>query len=356
MTIAYLDLPSGLSGDMFLSCLIDGGWSLEALRAVIGRLALPTDRWQVQAQPVMRGPLRATLVSVITQPEQGHRHLSDIRQLIQRADLPTTVQQRAIGVFTRLAEAEAAVHGCKIEEIYFHEVGALDAIIDIVGVCAGLYELRIDQLFASSVPLGEGWAISAHGRIPTPAPATLALLSTVQAPMRPAPGHGELLTPTGAALLAELATFHQPRIQLQRVGMGAGQKEFVWPNVARLLVGEALESGGFVQLETNIDDMNPEWYNAVSQKLFAAGALDVWLTPIQMKKGRPGVLLSLLAPASHEQKLAELLLAETTTLGVRIQPVQRHEAARSFATVQTPYGALRVKLKWLGGAGGQRQT
>jgi hypothetical protein len=347
--IAYLDLPSGLSGDMFLSCLVDSGWSLEALQAVIGQLALPPDCWQVHAKTVVRGPLRATLVTVMTQPEKRHRHLADVRQIIQAADLPTPVQQRAMGVFTRLAEAEAMVHGSTVEEVHFHEVGALDAIIDIVGVCAGLHALDITQLYASSLPLGEGWAMSAHGRIPVPAPATLALLSAVQAPMRPAPGPGELLTPTGAALLAELATFGQPRIQLQRVGMGAGQKEFVWPNVARLLVGEALESGGFVQLETNIDDMNPEWYNAVSQKLFAAGALDVWLTPIQMKKGRPGVLLSLLAPASHEQKLAELLLAETTTLGVRIQPVQRHEAARSFATVQTPYGALRVKLKWLGG-------
>jgi uncharacterized protein (TIGR00299 family) protein len=318
------------------------------LRALIERLALPAGSWSVQAESTLRGPLRATLLRVSTSEGDRHRHLSDIVQIIGMADLPTAVKARALAVFTRLAEAEATVHGATIEQVHFHEVGALDAIIDIVGVCAGLHELGVDRVFASSVPLGEGWAMTAHGRIPVPAPATLNLLMSVKAPVRPAPGPGELVTPTGAALLAEFATFSQPHMQIERIGVGAGQKEFAWPNVARLLLGKASETGGYVQIETNIDDMNPELYGAVSESLFAAGALDVWLTPIQMKKGRPGVLLCVLAPASHESRLADIILRETTTLGVRVHAVHRHEARRSFDTVQTPYGAVQVKLKWAG--------
>lgn len=344
--IAYLDLPSGLSGDMFLGCLLDAGWSLAELEATIVQLGLPTGSWTIAQQTVMRGPLRATLADVRAVAGDQHRHLQDIVGIIRRSTLPNSIQERAIAVFTRLAAAEASVHGSTLDEVHFHEVGALDAIIDIVGVCAGLHALGVDRLYASGAPLGEGWTNSAHGRIPLPAPATLALLTTVNAPTRPAPGPGELVTPTGAALLAELATFHQPRMQLQRIGIGAGQKEFAWPNIARLWLGELVDESQLVQIETNIDDMNPELYSAVSDQLFAAGALDVWLTPIQMKKGRPAVLLSILAPASREQTLADLLLQETTTLGVRVHHVHRHEAKRDFVTVETRYGTVPIKRKW----------
>ncbi|MCX6046396.1 MAG: nickel pincer cofactor biosynthesis protein LarC [Chloroflexi bacterium] len=347
--IAYLDMPSGISGDMFLGCLIDAGWPLAALQATIEQMALPAGLWSVQADTVMRGALRATLVNVQAAEGDQHRHLSDVGQIIQAGQLPATVQNRAMAVFTRLAQAEASVHGTTVEEVHFHEVGALDAIIDIVGVCAGLHALGIEQLYASGVPLGEGWTMTAHGRVPLPAPATLNLLAAAQAPTRPAPGPGELVTPTGAALLAEFAIFTQPRMQLQRIGMGTGQKDFAWPNVARLWLGEAVDSGQLVQIETNIDDMNPELYAAVSQNLFAAGALDVWTTPIQMKKGRPGLLLSVLVAAAKETTLADLLLRETTTLGVRVHHVHRHIARREFATVQTTFGAVQVKLKWVNG-------
>jgi uncharacterized protein (TIGR00299 family) protein len=206
--------------------------------------------------------------------------------------------------------------------------------------------------------VGEGWATTAHGRIPLPAPATLALLAAVHAPTRPAPGTGELVTPTGAALLAELANFRQPPLRLIRIGLGAGRKEFAWPNVARFWLGEADNEdnmpGGSEQrtlalLETNIDDMNPELYAAATAALFAAGARDVWLTPIQMKKGRPGVLLSVLAAEEQEARLVEVLLRETTTLGVRVQPVRRYAAERMQRTVTTSYGAVRVKLKLVEG-------
>jgi hypothetical protein len=243
-----------------------------------------------------------------------------------------------------------------VDKIHFHEVGALDAILDIVGVCAGLHALGITRLYAGPVPLGPGWVQSAHGPLPTPAPATLALLAMAKAPTRPAPGPGELLTPTGAALLCTLAEFGQPPLRLERVGVGAGHKEFAWPNVARLWLGSAPEEApaagappGLVQMDTNIDDMNPELFGAVTGRLVAAGALDVWLTPVQMKKGRPGVLLSVLCAAEHELPLARLLLEETTTLGVRTFPVRRHTAGRTFIAVTTPYGQVTAKVKLIDG-------
>lgn len=347
--IAFLDLPAGLSGDMFLGCLVDAGWPIEELGATLEALALPSGSWQVRAEQVLRGPLRATLVHVEVADSGQHRRLGDIRALIERASLPPWVQAHAIATFSRLAMAEARIHGEPVEQIHFHEVGALDAIADIVGAAAGLHALGIEQLYASAAPLGDGWVQSAHGQLPLPAPATLELLAAAHAPTRPAPGPGELVTPTGAALLAQYARFEQPEMRLARIGTGAGQRNPPWPNVARLWVGEPLAAGGMVEIATNIDDMNPELVAAVSRRLFAAGARDVWLTPVQMKKGRPGVMLAALAPAGLEAALADLLLRETTTLGVRVHAVHRHEADREQRTVDTRYGPIRVKLKRIDG-------
>jgi len=379
MNIAYLDTPSGISGDIFLGCLIDAGWPLERLRAVVESLHLPAGSWRVDAASVMKGPLRATLADIEVTEGDAHRHLSDIVEIIRAGDLPPVVQTQAIAVFTHLAEAEARVHNTTPEAIHFHEVGALDAIVDIVGVCAGLHELGIERLHASPLPLGHGWAQTQHGRIPLPAPATLELLAAAGAPTVPAPGPGELVTPTGAALLTALADFSQPRMTLRRIGYGAGRKDFAWPNVARLWVGEEVAGGkwqvagekqnpsrfdpresaqsassafhsSLVVIETNIDDMNPELYEPVRERLFAAGALDVWTTAIGMKKGRPGTLLSVLGAEEKEAELAEIILRETTTLGVRVYPVQRHIAGREFRTVETVYGPVSVKVKLLDGA------
>jgi hypothetical protein len=347
--IAYLDLPAGLSGDMFLGCLVDAGWSIEALRSTIAALDLPSDSVEVRAEQVLRGPLRATLVHVDVAETTQHRHLSDINALIERARLEPWVQAHAIATFARLAMAEAKVHGEPVEQVHFHEVGALDAIIDIVGAAAGLHALSVEQLYASGVPLGSGWVQSAHGQLPVPAPATFELLAAVNAPTRPSPGPGELVTPTGAAILAQYARFEQPEMRLARVGIGAGQRDPAWPNVVRLWLGETLAAGPMVEISTNIDDMNPELYGAVSQRLFAAGARDVWLTPVQMKKGRPGVVLSVIAPAALETTVSDLLLRETTTLGVRVHAVHRHEAAREVRTVDTRYGPVQVKLKLIDG-------
>ena len=347
----YLDLPSGLSGDMFLGCFVDAGWPIEALRETIGRLDLPVDEWSIDAQSVMKGPLRATLVEVRAAEGRQHRHLRHVREIIEAGDLIDAIKERAIAVFTRLAEAEATVHGTTVEEIHFHEVGAVDAIIDIVGAVAGLEALGIDELHASSVPLGSGWAETAHGRIPLPAPATLELLAACHAPTRPAPGDGEWVTPTGAALLAELATFSQPAMSVTRTGIGAGRRDADWPNVARLWLGEpSAHAGELVQLETNIDDMNPQLVPSVIDALLAAGALDAWATPVHMKKGRPGVVLGVLAPATREAVLVDVLLRHTTTLGVRVLPVARRpEADRDVRRVETPFGEVAVKLKRIEG-------
>jgi uncharacterized protein (TIGR00299 family) protein len=349
--IAYLDMPSGLSGDMFLGCLIDAGWSVDGLRQAIERLGLPSGSWSVEAEAAMRGPLHATFADVRTEePAARHRHLSEIRALIESAELPSEVKGGAIGTFERLAAAEAKVHGTGVEKVHFHEVGALDAIVDIVGVAAGLHAMGIDALYASAAPLGPGWVDTEHGRLPLPAPATLELLAGAGAPTCEAPGPGELVTPTGAALLAQFARFAQPRMRLAKIAVGCGRRSFDWPNVARLWLGEPVDTGEpVVQLDANIDDMNPQFYASVSDRLFGAGALDVWTTPVQMKKGRPGVVLSVLAPRTREAVLAELVLRETTTFGLRAGEVRRYEASREFRTVETAFGDVRVKIKRLAG-------
>jgi uncharacterized protein (TIGR00299 family) protein len=346
--IAYLDLPSGISGDMFLGCLLDAGWSIDHLRQTISRLKLPAGEWSIDARRVQKGALSALLVEVkVTEPHH-HRNLHDIQQMIQGADLPPAVQQRAIAIFKRLAAAEAKVHGTTIDRIHFHEVGATDAIIDIVGAAAGMHALGIETLYASPLPLGRGWASMEHGQLPLPAPATLEILAAVNAPTLPAPAPGEWVTPTGAAIVAELARFNHPPIRLSKIAIGAGQRDCPWPNVARLWLGNPEEAASLVQLETNIDDMNPQLFPAVSERLFAAGARDVWLTPIQMKKGRPGLMLSVLASAAAESAIADLILRHTTTLGVRVHGVaHRHEARREIRLVQTAFGPVHMKLKYL---------
>jgi pyridinium-3,5-bisthiocarboxylic acid mononucleotide nickel chelatase len=250
-----------------------------------------------------------------------------------------------------LANAEAKVHGTGVDAVHFHEVGAVDAIIDIVGSVAGLHELGIDQLYASAFPMSSGWTSAAHGQLPIPAPATLELLAMANAPTRDGPGDGELVTPTGAALVGTLATFQRPSMKLTKIATGAGQRNTRWPNVARLLLGDVARDDRakvLVQLETNIDDMNPQFYPPVLGKLLTAGALDAWIVPVQMKKGRPGAVLSVLAEAELEPVLRDILFRHTTTLGVRVHEVRRHETRREMRQVSTPFGQVAMKLKWIG--------
>lgn len=371
--IGYLDLPSGISGDMFLGCLVDAGWTIDQLRSTLAKLKLPADDWSVDAKQVMKGPLRATLVDVrVTEGHthshghdhqhdhdhhhhHAHRNLHDVRAIIEASNLPAVVKQGSVAVFTRLANAEAKVHGTTVEHIHFHEVGALDAIVDIVGSVAGVHELGISRLYASALPMGGGWTNSEHGTIPLPAPATLELLAAAGAPTCQAPGDGELVTPTGAALVCELARFEKPPMQLQKVASGAGQRDTAWPNVARLWLGAEAHATApaatdqVVQIETNIDDMNPQFYGPLMEKLLGAGALDVWMVPVQMKKNRPGVMLAVLAHQSAESKIADIILRDTTTLGVRVHVVEKHGAAREMREVVTAFGVVPIKLKkWAG--------
>ncbi len=350
MKIAFADCFSGISGDMFLAALLDAGLPFETLQEGIESLNLP-EKVELRLTETHKGALRAADLEVIVPHSHHHRHLSDILDILANSALPDTIKQAAGRVFTLLAEAEARVHGEPIEHIHFHEVGALDSIVDVTGAVIGLEALGIERLYASPLPYGSGEIESSHGTIPLPAPATLEVLRLARAPLTPSTARAELVTPTGAAILGTLATFERPTFTISGVGVGAGKRDLPWPNVMRLIIGETFETdtAEMVQIETNIDDMNPQFYGYIMEKLFSAGARDVFLTPIQMKKNRPGTLLGVIAPRQDEMALAELLLRETTTLGLRVQPVGRYEAQREFRTVDTAYGKLTLKEKILDG-------
>ncbi len=279
-----------------------------------------------------------------------HRNLSVITDLIMASGLSDAVKQTSLKIFQKLAEAEAKVHGTSIDEVHFHEVGAVDSILDIVGAAVGLNYFGIDAVYASALPLGSGQVNTAHGLLPIPAPATAELIRMAQAPVAPSTATVELVTPTGAAILAALAEFRQPTMRVTATGIGAGRHEMPWPNVLRVMIGTADGAQEtHIEIETNIDDMNPQVYGHVMARLFDAGALDVYTTPIVMKKNRPATKLSVIARKSDEDRLCDLLLRETSTLGVRVTAFHRHEAAREFRDVETPYGPVPVKLKILEG-------
>jgi pyridinium-3,5-bisthiocarboxylic acid mononucleotide nickel chelatase len=352
MKIAYCDCFSGISGDMVLGSLLDAGLSLDFLRLELGKLSLPC-QYTLTADEVHKGAVRGISFSVDLNPAEDptHRHLTDIRKLLHESPLSDRVKETSLQVFTLLAEAEASVHGSSIEEVHFHEVGAVDSIIDIVGTTIGLETLGIEQLYASALPLGSGIIQTAHGWLPLPAPATLEIIARGRIPTHPRPTHSELVTPTGAALLAALARFEQPSIVPHKIGIGAGKRDFEWPNIFRLWIGEANLPAlpEMVVLETNIDDMNPEFFSHIMARLFEAGGRDVYMTPIYMKKNRPGTQLSVIANAEDESRLAGILLSETSTFGVRVQKIHRYEAERQIRMLATPYGNLPVKLKILEG-------
>ncbi|MGI9253569.1 MAG: nickel pincer cofactor biosynthesis protein LarC, partial [Thermomicrobiales bacterium] len=285
------------------------------------------------------------------------RDWSAIREIIQNAQLAPPVRDRALAVFGKLANAEAGVHGVPIETVHFHEVGGIDAIVDIVGSCIGLHALGVEKVYSTPVATGSGWVRAAHGLLPVPAPASARLLAESGAPIAPAPRGeteppGELLTPTGAAILATLAEFRRPAFAPAAVGYGFGSRELPWPNALRLWIGDLgrddLPADELV-LETNIDDMNPQFTELLLERLFEAGALDAWLTPITMKKGRPAVTISALCPADRRQAIEDAMIEQSTTLGVRATPVDRTKAARRFETVTTRWGDVRLKLRgWRG--------
>lgn len=356
MKIAYIDASAGISGDMFLAAMLDAGLPLATLREQLALLNLP-EAVRVSVDEVHKGAMRAAQVTVDAPESHHHRHLADIRAIIEGSGLSEAVKRASLAVFQLVAEAEAHVHGEPLEHVHFHEVGALDSITDVVGAAIGLHALGVERLFASPLPYGGGQVQTAHGLLPVPAPATLEILSRAHAPLFPSQAQGEQVTPTGAAILAALATFERPDILLERVGLGAGRKDFPWPNVARLWLGHTPADMDLplVLLETNIDDMNPQYYGSLMAHLFEAGARDVFFTPIYMKKNRPATMVSVIARRSEEAALARILLEQTSTLGMRVQPIYRVEAEREFKQVETPYGPVTVKIKLLDGRRMQAQ-
>lgn len=352
MRVLYLDLFSGAGGDMLLGTLLDLGLPLDDLKADLARMAL--SGYELESERRVRHGLSGTQFRVrdVIQ-EHPARHLRDVRRLIVESTLSERVKKTSVAVFERLARAEARVHGVGPDEIHFHELGAVDSLIDIVGFIAGLERLGVERVFASPVPLGSGTIQTEHGLLPVPAPATLALLAEVNAPTCPHPAQTEIVTPTAAALLAELATFACPPMRVHAVGYGFGQKEFPWANVVRAWLGQAEDADAgrdqVTLLECNLDDTTGETLGYAMEQLFAAGALDVWFTPVQMKKNRPGVVLSVLAHPEQADALAQVILRQTPTLGLRMSLVERVVAERRVREVETPWGKVRVKEKWLAG-------
>jgi uncharacterized protein (TIGR00299 family) protein len=346
MKIAYFDCFSGISGDMILGALVDAGLELEALRAELARLNLPG--WAVEGSRVSRGGITATRVEVKVSAEQPERHLSQIVDILSGGQLDAEVAEKAIGIFSRLAEVESGIHGIEPSQVHFHEVGAADALIDVVGTVAGLKLLGVEQVFASAVRLGKGFVQCRHGTLPVPVPATLALLKGVPVERSEVPA--ELVTPTGAALITGLAEGFgsAPPMTLEQIGRGAGGRDLKeLPNLLRVFIGRTgagCERDQAILLETNIDDMNPELYGSLVEILLGEGALDAYLMPVVMKKGRPAVILSVLASEEKAERLTEMIFGHTTTLGVRIHRVNRIKLPRRIGWVKTSWGKLRVKV------------
>ena len=355
MKIAYFDCFAGISGDMVLGAVLDAGADEARFRQELAKLPIEFD---LQVSKVVKQGIQATDVRVIVPHEHHHRRLNDIEALIEAADLSESVKARSIAVFHRLAEAEGAVHGISPEEVTFHEVGAVDAIADIVGSAIGMELLGIEEVYASPLPMGHGFVEAAHGKIPLPAPATVEILKGV--PVYDAGIQGELVTPTGAAIIRTLASEfgEMPPMTLQATGYGAGKTEFPFPNVLRLMIGEPCSQSDVSDrdklqtrvaiVETNIDDMNPEFYDLVFERLFKAGALDVYLTPIYMKKNRPANLLTAICPVETKDEVSQVILTETTTFGVRISMASRRCLERKWETVSTRYGEIRIKIGLMG--------
>ncbi len=370
--LAYLQCPTGIAGDMFLGALVDVGVPLEYLIEKLKFLGIESE-YELRAEKVHRNHQVATKVYVDLLRQHshehhhhshGHRHLPEIEQLINEANLPSRAAEWSLAIFRRLAVAEGAVHGVAPEEVHFHEVGATDAIVDIVGTCLGLDWLGIEQLYCSALPTGGGTVKAAHGVLPVPVPAVLKLYESRQVPVYSNGIDQELVTPTGGAIAVTLATKFgsPPAMTIQGIGNGAGSRDLPIPNILQLWIGETVSNlereTGFESdrqsphletisvLETQIDDLSPQAIGYVFEALFAVGAVDVFTQPIGMKKSRPGVLLTVIC---HPEKLSAcetVIFQETTTLGIRRFTQQRAILEREIQQVQTEYGLVRVKVAW----------
>src|SRR5487761_83249 len=346
--IAYLDCPSGISGDMLLGALLGAGAPEDRLRAMLA--TIPLGPYKFKTSQVVRAGLAGNRVEITTPEPQPHRHLSHIEKLLTESGLSHGAREKALAVFRRLAEAEGKLHAQPIEKVHFHEVGAVDAILDIAGACAGLELLGISELWCSPLNVGGGSIKAAHGTLPVPAPATAELLRGI--PVYSSGIEGELVTPTGAALVSTLAVHFGslPPMSIESIGYGAGTQDFPGhPNLARLMVGEKTEkpdaaSDTVAVIQASVDDMSPQIYAYFMEQALASGALDVSCSPAQMKKNRPGLELTVLCAPEHVERLAGIIFEQTTTLGLRIQEARRIILERETVSVETPYGAVCVKV------------
>jgi len=345
--IAYFDCFSGISGDMALGALLDLGLSRKILCAELDKLGL--DGFSIRVRREKRHSIAGLRVRVdVAEAPHDHRHYGDIVDLIDASGIDPAAKRTSKAIFSRLARAEAKVHRCRVKDVAFHEVGAVDSIVDIVGVAVALGLLGVGEVFASPLPLGRGFVEVRHGRIPVPAPATLELLKGV--PVSGGARNSELVTPTGAAILASTAKGfgEMPRMRIDRIGYGVGSRRSdEAPNMLRVVLGHPLarfEQDRVLLLESHLDDMNPEIFDHLMDRLFEEGALDVTLSPIQMKKNRPGTALVVVASPQDRERMLGVIFQETTTLGVRCSEVGRYKLHRKWETVETTYGAVRVKI------------
>jgi uncharacterized protein (TIGR00299 family) protein len=362
MRVAYVEMIGGAAGDMLLAAFLDAGVDRIALERAL-RTVIPTG-WTFEPSKVLRGGIAATYAGLSVPGEDGdaahrhdatgkvvgahaHRTLADVLQIVEQSGLTARQRERTSAVYRALAAAEARVHGTDVAHTRFHEIGQIDAILDVAATCVALDALEIDELRCSPFPIGHGMIDMAHGAYPNPPPATAELLRGW--PTRTVDAPAELVTTTAAAILTTLGTpGPRPDLTIDAIGYGAGTSDFAFPNVTRVTIGTATRSAHgsgdeVVVLETNIDDMSPQHYELAIERLFAAGARDVWLTPIVMKKGRPAIALAALALPADEDAVANAMLAQTTTLGVRVRRERRHLLERTESTIDTPYGPVRVK-------------
>jgi pyridinium-3,5-bisthiocarboxylic acid mononucleotide nickel chelatase len=351
MTIAYFDCFSGISGDMTLGAIVDAGITVDTLRTELSKLNL--SGYELNAEKVIRSGISATKVHVmIDRAHQNTRHLTDILAIIDRSSLSTSIKEKSGRIFMRLADAEAKVHATTRNNIHFHEVGALDSIVDTVGAAIGFDLLGITEIMSSAINVGSGTIQTSHGLLPIPAPATAEMLKGI--PFYQSTTQFELATPTGAAIISALGTSFglMPSMKVDRVAYGAGERDFAGkPNVLRLIIGEPTtfyDEDSSIIIETNIDDMNPQVYDYIVEKIMSKGAQDVYLTPIIMKKGRPAILLSVLTDKSKIEAVLDTLFHETTSIGVRIQEVGRKKLDRKIQEVETIYGMIRMKISGYG--------
>ncbi len=351
MRIAYFDCFSGASGDMILGALIDAGLNPRRLREALTKLRIPTVR--IRVRKVLKKGISGTQVLVEGRNEKRfHRNLNEVLQIIKRSRVEKEVRERSEEIFRRIASVEGKIHQIPTEEVHFHELGGLDSIVDIVGAVWGIRELGIEKIHVSRVNVGAGFVKCEHGILPVPAPAALSLMEGK--PIYSSGVERELLTPTGAALLATLGSEFgaMPRLHVERVGYGAGRDDLPHPNLLRLIVGTSestSEKETVAVIETNIDDMNPQFYDYVMEKLLAMEVLEVFVTPILMKKNRPGHLLTVICPSGKLPSVAKFLFEETTTLGLRWHEEEREKTDRKILRLQTRYGRIRFKLaRWEG--------